>query len=239
MDLKTEAIVLNTVKYAENSIILNTYTEQKGKLVFFINSLKNKKSSLRPALIQPFSILNLDISYNPKKEIHHIKDAKIAHHFSSIPFDPIKTSISIFLAEILFKSLKEEEQTSDLYQFIKQSIVFFDEKTENAANFHLLFLLKLSYFLGFSPNVEPKTKYFDLLNGTSCSQMPLHKHFLNEKETDFLKELLQLNYETMHMLKLSRREKIEMINHFINYYRFHLADFGKINSLQVLQTLFD
>jgi DNA repair protein RecO (recombination protein O) len=241
MFLKTNAIILNSIKYSENSVILHVYTQEYGRATYIVNGVKSKKSVIRPALFMPLSILELEVEHNPKKEIQRIKESKIVYPFSSIPFDPIKNSISFLLSEVLSKCLKETEKNPSLFEFVAQSIIFLDNNDKGIANFHLIFLIKLSNFLGFYPNMdnENESTYFDLLNGTFFAEKPLHSNYLAVSESNILKELLLKNFDDMYLLSYSRKQKNEMLEQLIKYYRLHLTEFGQIKSIEILQVLFD
>ncbi len=240
MHTTTQAIILHTVKYSDNSIILHAYTELFGRTSYMINGIKSKKCAIKPALLLPLSIVELEVEHHPKKEIHRIKESKITYSFCSIPFNPIKNSISFFVSEVLFRCLKETEKNDPLFHFLSQSILILDNQDKGIANFHLIFLIRLSSFLGFYPNMDnpASNTYFDLLNGYFLSCKPLHNQFLPIPESDILKELLHNSFETMHTLSYSKEQRNNILGQLIGYYRLHLTEFGQIKSLDVLQTLF-
>ncbi len=241
MHTTTQAIVLHTIKYSDNSIILHAYTEEFGRTSYMVNGIKSKKCVIKPALLLPLSIVELEVEHHPKKEIHRIKESKIIYSFRSIPFNPVKNSMSFFISEILFRCLKETGKNDPLYHFLLQSIILLDSTDNGIANFHLSFLIQLSSFLGFYPNMDNRASntYFDLLNGYFLSEKPLHTHFLSIPESNILKELLQNDFKTIHTLSYSKKQRNGILEQLIGYYRLHLTEFGQIKSLEVLQTLFN
>lgn len=240
MFLKTRAIILHHIKYSDSSIILHAYTEERGRMAFVVNGIKSKKCVVKSGLLAPLSIVELEISYNPNKEIHRIKECKNTHFFSSIPFCPIKNSIAFLISEVLFRCLKETDKNEPLFNFLLQSIVSLDVLDKGIANFHLIFLVKLSSFLGFQPNMdnEKNNTYFDMINGCFLSSKPLHLNYLSINDSDILKELITNDFETMYSLSLSQQQRNDMLENLINYYSLHLTEFGHIKSISVLQSLF-
>ena len=236
MFCNTRAIILHHIKYSDNSIILHAYTEQRGRMAFVVNGIKGKKCVVKSGLLTPLSVVELEISYNPNKELHRIKECKNAHFYSSIPFCPIKNSIAFLISEVLFRCLKETDKNEPLFDFLLQSIVSLDAQDKSIANFHLIFLVKLSSFLGFQPNMdnEKNNTYFDMLNGCFLSSKPLHINYLSIDDSDILKAFIANNFE----LPLSQQQRNNMLENLINYYSLHLAEFGHIKSINVLQTLF-
>ena len=80
--------------------------------------------------------------------------------------------------------------------------------------------------------------YFDLLAGTYCDRQPSHAHFLRNEEARVLPVLFRMNYPTMHLFRLSRRERQRILHVLNEYYRLHVPGFPELKSLEILQELF-
>jgi DNA repair protein RecO (recombination protein O) len=127
-----------------------------------------------------------------------------------------------------------------LFLFLSQSIEVLDCTHEVPANFHLIFMLKLTRFLGFEPHLNNETgKYFDLINGEFMSAKPLHAHYVTDARAVNLCWLDAIDYFNMKELTLSRMQRGEVLNTLIEYYRLHIPGFHGLNSLAVLQSIFD
>jgi DNA repair protein RecO (recombination protein O) len=186
-----------------------------------------KKSSWKPVFFQPLSIVELEVSHDMRKNIQQMKNVRMLVPYKSLTIDPVKRSIALFIAE-------------SLYLFLRQSLEFLDHSEQSTANFHLVFLLKLSRYLGFEPNTDRhSTLFFDLVNGVFLSSPPAHHHYLIADEAEKMAQLLRTDYEHMTEIKLSRQQREKLLEDIISYYRFHLPDFHEIHSLEVLKTLFD
>src|SRR5690349_15199853 len=151
MLVKTRGIVLNYLKYRETSIIARVYTETLGLQTYIINSIRKKGPGSRIALFQPLTLLEMVVYTSGSGGITRISEYKCAHPFTTLLYDIRKSSIALFLSEIISASVKEEEENPGLFAFLYQSIVALDTKTENFENFHLGFLLQFAHFLGFGP----------------------------------------------------------------------------------------
>jgi DNA repair protein RecO (recombination protein O) len=240
MQLKTEGIILNSVKYSDSATIITVYTRQFGRISYLIYGINKKKSSCRAALLQPLSLVEMNVSHVPGKELHSIKELQICHPYSGIPFNPVKNSVVLFLSEFLFRVLRQTEQDENLYLFLENSLLQFDHLEVGFANFHLVFLIKLSRYLGFEPNFEDdKSMYFDLINGVFQKEKPLHTHYLFSEATQNFRSLLSSDYITMQNLKFSRQERFKLLESIVEYYRLHIPDFQGLHSLSILQSLFD
>jgi len=237
---KTKGIVLHNTKYSDSSHIVTMYTQLYGRTSFMVRGINTKRTSAKAAFFQPLSLVDMDIHYNPAKEIHTIKDIRIEQPLNGIPTDPVKNAIALFLSELLFRSIKLSSPDESLYQFIAKSIEILDYTSDMPVNFHLIFMLKLTRYLGFEPhlNIEDGA-YFDLINGEFKSLKPLHAHYTTGALASDLCKLDGVDYFKMNTLLLTRGERNEILKMLVEYYRLHIAGFHGLNSLAVLQSVFD
>lgn len=224
MLLKTKGIVLRFVKYKESSVIATIYTLEKGIISVIANSVRSKKSTGKIALFQPLSLVELIVYFNVSKNISRISEINSYHPLHKLRQDPIKASISIFINEILNKCLKEEEENPPFYDFIQNSIIHLNEQTNEIANFHLIFLIKLSLFLGIKPHST-----VDFVQQISNSSF-----YTNQENLAKLDYLLIANYETS--LNLTQTVRQTILIDLIEYYQNHI-DIGRINSIDVLHEI--
>lgn len=239
MQQKTTGIILHSLKHTDSTSILTVYTRGFGRVSYLVRGINKKKSVCRAALLQPLSIVEMDVTHMPGREIQHIKEMRIEHPFNGIPFDPVKNSLALFLSEVLFRTLRQTEPDESLFLFLENSILQLDCCQTGISNFHLVFLLKMTRYLGFEPNREEKGQYFDLMNGVFQQERPLHVHFLLPEVSTNIDWLLETDYSNMHKLVLTRANRSNLLKSMIEYYRLHIPGFQGLNSLAVLQSLFD
>jgi DNA repair protein RecO (recombination protein O) len=241
MLIKTKAFVLHYVKYGDASLIVDLFTQSHGRLTFMARVPQSPKGRLKRQLFQPLNVLDVDFDYRQNVSMQKFRDVRIAVPFVSIPFDGYKLSISFFVAEFLFHSLREEQQNNPLFEYVVSSIAWLDSCTRQFSNFHLVFLMRLSRFLGFFPNLDDNADYcyFDLREGCFCKTSPLHPDFLQPDEAGRIKLLMRMNYETMHLYTMTRQERERCIEVMISYYKLHIPDFREMKSLDVLREMFD
>ena len=183
------------------------------------------------------TLIELEVSNSQKASLQRISEISIQHPYTEIPYNIIKSSIALFLNEVLFRSLKEEHPDEDLFSFIKNSMLILDLKTESCSNFHVSFLVQISKFFGFFPqgNFSEKTSYFDLCNGSFCQGMPSHNNYLNPAISKILQELMNSNFEAIHEVKIDGKERKILLNSLVFFFQFHIPSFGEIKSLAVLE----
>lgn len=240
MLIKTRAVVLHTLKYGESQIIADMLTESHGRLTFIQRISKTNRTKVKKQLLQPLTILNMEFDFRPNARILHIKDASLAWAFASIPFDEYKLSISLFLAEFILYTTREEQQNEALFQYIENSVIWLDTCRRSCSNFHLVFMLRLSKFIGFLPNTDNKEEgnFFDLRNGCFTAEAPIHQDFLQPGEACKIKTLMRMNYDTMHLFAFSRNERNRCAELILKYYRLHIPGFPEPKSLAVLHDVF-
>ena len=239
---KLTSIVLHSLKYNDTSNIVDVYTEQSGRMSFLVKIPRSRKSGVRSVLFQPLALVELEADVRPTSNLHRIREAKLLYPFHSLPYHPYKSSIAMFLAEFLYRALKEEASNEPLFAYLMHSIRWLDECEDRPfSNFHLVFLMRLSRFLGLYPNVEDYTEgcYFDMLNASFTPLLPKGGAFLKPDETSRIRLLLRMNYETMHLFAMSRTERNRCLMVINDYYRLHLPDFPILKSIDVLKELFD
>ncbi len=240
MDTKTSAIVLRAVKYGESQMIVDLLTRRWGRVSFICHLPKTSRGKVKKQLFQPLTILDLAFDYRPHATLQRFRDVALAKPFTSVPFDPAKLSISLFLAEFLCYATRDEQQNEPLYDYVEDSLLWLDNTTGGYANFHLAFMMRLSRFVGFFPNLAESGQqlWFDLRNSIFTTTRPLHPDFLEPVEASRIALLMRMNYKNMHLFRMSREERNRCVDIIICYYRLHVPGFPEMKSLPILQTLF-
>lgn len=241
MLIKIKAIVLHCLAYNDTTNIVHLYTEDFGRMSYLARNTHGKRSNIKSAFFQPLSLIEIEADHKGSRELQRIKEIRCLYTFSGIPFNPAKNAVSLFLAEVLYRSLRESERDPVLFDYLFRSIQFLDTCEKGLANFHLVFLIKLTRYLGFSPNMEGQHPlwYFDLQNGVFVSSQPLHNAWLNPEQAKNFTRLMRINFENMHAFKFERHQRVEILRQILNYYRIHLIEFQTIKSLAVLEEIFD
>lgn len=242
MQEKDLGLVLHTLKYGESSLIIEMYTQKKGRISFIATIPKSKKASVKTTLFQPLALIEFECNAKSRGNLHRFKEVKSVRPFISIPYDPFKSVIALFLSEFLYRSVREEGENVPLFSYLMHSIEWLDNCNVGFANFHLVFLMRLSRFLGLYPNLDDYNSgnIFDLLNATFIEPTLLqHQHYLNSEESQQFYQLMRMNYDTMHLFKLNRQQRIRCLELINEYYQLHLPDFPTLKSLEVLKGIFD
>jgi DNA repair protein RecO (recombination protein O) len=236
MQIKTKAIVISSLRYQERSLIVKCFTLSDGLKSYFVpNAFSAKKSSQKIAYFQPLTILEIEANHKNKGTLEHFKEIKLATAYHSISTDIIKSTIAIFVSEILHHSIHEEEKNEDLFIFLEAALLWLDTHDETA-NFHLILLIEITKFLGFYPDVSNiEGNYFDTLEGSFTPFLGIN--CLTEHETFLFKKLIGLKFDGNQKV-FNAVERQILLKILLNYYQSHLHGFKKPKSLEVLREVF-
>jgi DNA repair protein RecO (recombination protein O) len=245
MLITTQAIVLHTIKYGDQKLITDLYTRRQGRLSFAVNIPKTTQGKLKKQYFQPLTMLTIEADLRQQAPLQKLRDVALLAPFSSLLTNPSKLSISIFISEFLYHALRSEQQDEPMFDYIAASLQWLDGCTTSYANFHLVFLMHLSRFLGFYPNLDQPIGehatplYFDLRAASFCQHPPVHRDFLPPEEAGMLRLMMRMDYPTMHLFQLNRQQRNRCIEVALQFYRLHLPDFPDLRSLDVLRELWN
>jgi len=150
MLITLQAIVLSKIKYRDHDLIVKCYTKSHGVVSYLVKGSLSKKRKLKPSYFQQLSILELETNHKSTRGLQYIKEVKTFVPFETLHTNILKSTLVLFLSEVLASVLKEESSNKSLFTFITTALQILD-KEEKYANFHSLFLLELTKFLGFYP----------------------------------------------------------------------------------------
>ena len=238
MLISTESISLNYVKYSETSIIVKCFTKSDGLKSYLIKGVRSsKKKSINIGLFQPLTILEVDASHKNNGNLESIRSAKIISSYKTIHLDIFKNSIVLFLSEVLSKTIKEEEKNIELFEFVKNSMLWLDSSNK-FSNFHVQFLVKLLYFLGISPEInESHGNGFNMIEGVFCAY-DQSEFSIKGELVGYFKSFLGTEFDDNVTEVNTLKKRKELIEFLIKYMQIHLSDFKRPKSLNILYELF-
>jgi DNA repair protein RecO (recombination protein O) len=232
MLIKTRAIVLHQVKYGESSLILTLYTERHGRLSCMVSGVRSKKSRFPMTFFQPLTLIEAELYYKPNRELHRLKEMACPVHYVSIPFVIAKSTVSLFLAEILYHTLHEAEGNSRMFDFLYYAFQLLDTRDEGIADFHVWFLLHYARFLGFSLDTAASREEID-----RSHELRVFRN-LPDEAVFALAQLLNTSMADPGDIRMGHENRMLLLDRIMKYYEEHLGGMGKIRSLQVLKEIF-
>jgi len=237
---KVQSIVLHQIRYGETSLIVNIYTNLDGRQAIMVKGVRGAKKNKKAGLFHPLAILDTEMYYKISREIQQVKEVKPLIPLHGITSNPVKNAVALFLAEVLYRSLRESEANPELYSYLSHSIQYFDLLDSGSHTFHLYFLIHLTRFLGFFPtrNHTEDSDWFDLRSGSFCSFSPNHDTCLAPEQANVFSKLMELKREDLSEISIPRNLRNLLIEKILDYYHFHLEGLGEIRSFSILKTVF-
>jgi len=236
---KVRGVVLKTTNYSESSVIVQVLTDTFGMQSYLINGVKKPKAKVKLNMLQSLHLLDMVVYHKANTNIQRVSEVRQTPVFKSIPYDIVKSSIVIFLNEVLYKSIRQQSADESLFDYIFNSIAWFDESEAANPNFHLSFLLKLTRFLGFSPNEQRRGDqiYFDLQEGAFVSRVPIHANYLQFEDANGFILLFNTPLEKISEIKMSNAQRRFLLDKILVFYTLHTASFGEVQSHKILEAL--
>ena len=237
MLVKSEAFVLQNIKYGDKKAVIKAFTKQHGLLTFSAIVSKSPQSKIKPAGVLPLTVTELTFTLKQNRDIQQLTESTIIYVYDDIPRNYLKLAIAQFINEILVKCIKEHVGNEELYTFVVNTYKWLNEIKEGYSNLHLYFLLELSKHLGFEPhnNFSETNKYFDTREGKFT---PVELGFplgLNNVQSTLFFSSLNGNLINK---PFSRAERNELIECYLAFYKMHVAGFNDLKSPAVLKELF-
>nr|WP_221433431.1 DNA repair protein RecO [Flavobacterium nitrogenifigens] len=234
--VKTKAIVISSLKFQEKSLIVKCFTLSNGLKSYFVrDAFSSRKASQKIAYFQPFSILEIEAVHKNKGTLENFKEIKSAVPFQSIHTDIVKSTMVMFLSEMLHYSIQEEEKNEHLFLFLETALTWLDHHDE-ISNFHLILLLEITKYLGFYPDLSDiDLPFFEINEGIFTAFH--NSNALSEHETNLLKKLIDLKFDNSQKVFHVIERQI-LLKVLIDYYSAHLEGFKKPKSLDILKEIF-
>lgn len=234
---KTRGIVFKVTDYSESSVVVQIFTEKFGLQSYLINGVKKPKAKIRLSSLQPLHLLEMIVYHKTNGNIQRVSELRHLPVFQSIPYDIAKSSITMFLNEVLYKSLRQHEPDEVLFEFLFHAIEILDSLNAGLANFHLYFLLRLTRFLGFYPDRTSASPaaWFDLKDGNYSKAQPPHALIVEPPLTALWTSILNSNFDNLQSLHISGADRKALLEKILTYYQLHVEGFGQVKSMGVLE----
>lgn len=238
---KARGIVLNTIKYGESSMVAHLLTDVAGRKSFMVQGIGKggRGKGGKSALFQPMFLVDIMALESSHTQIDRVKEVALARPLQSIPFDVRKSTVALFMAELLYKIVREVEPDSPLFEYVYNSVVALDEMEEGVFNFHLWFMVGLSRFLGFFPADEySEGAVFDIENGSFTAIPPRSGLFFNTDNSRLLATLMDISPVELGNIRLSRVQRKDFIESLLAHFGYHLDTIPNLQSLRILSEVF-
>ena len=237
---KARGVVLSTVKYGDSGMVVQMLTDRYGRQSYMVQAVRSSRGrGSKMALFQPLFVLEFEGLESSHSDLHKMREVQNEIVFKSVPYDIRKSTMALFMAEVLYRLVGESEANEPLFDFVYNSVRALDEIDEGVANFHLWFLANLSRYLGYFPgNEHQKGAWFDMREGLYTRTLPLHDHVMNVEEAELLRDLTECDLECLGEIPLNREQRVAMLSRLVEYYSSHLEAIRSVRSIEILHEVF-
>lgn len=236
MLISTHGIILHSSDYRESSLIVKIYTEACGVQSFIVNGVRSSKTRTGKGIFQPLNLLEMVFYKKPAGGLQRIKEITNKPAYTSIPFNTAKSATALFLAEVLYRSLHEEEENKKLFSFISGALQHYDSAAVAIPHFHLVFMMQLSRHLGFFPHGKfTEQAIFDMKEGIFTSSAPVHPYTLDHSASKLFFSLMNTGIESMSETAFTSSERKTLLGAMVTYYELHHTHGNTIRAHKVLE----
>ncbi len=238
---KGRGIVLHTLKYGDSSMIVYLLTDVGGRRSYMVQGVRSRTGrGSKQALFQPvFPVEFEGLEPAQAQQMHRFKEVRSGFLLQGIPFDVRKSTMAIFMAEVIYRLVRESERNEPLFEFVWNSVEALDRMQEGVANFHLWFLAHLSRLLGFCPgNDYTEGAWFDIKEGLYTPVAPPHTLVLAQEEARTLDRLLRCPLLGLSEVGLNRTQRVAFLNAMLTYFGYHLDSINAVQSVRILREVF-
>jgi len=237
---KGRGVVLHTLKYGDSSMVVHLLTDVGGRRSFLAQGVRSTRGrGSKMALLQPLFALEFEGLESPRMELHRFRELRSGIVLRQLPFDVRKSTMALFMAEVLYRLVRESEPNDGLFDFVWHSVGALDSLEEGVANFHLWFLANLSRFLGFAPgNGYVAGDRFDIREGLYTPTIPAHGSFLSQFDARMLSELIGCDVRFLGEIGLNRSQRVAFLESLLAYYAYHLDAIRAVESVRILREVF-
>ncbi len=239
---KARGIVLHTIKYGDSGLVAWILTDVGGRLSYMVQGVRSSRGhGNRAALLQPMFLVEFEGMESRRAEMHRFRELRSAVTLGSLPFDIRKSTVALFMAETLYRLVREVEANSPLFDFVWNAVCELDGLSSAAgvANFHLWFMAGLSRHLGFSPGNEWAAGWwFDIREGLFTPIEPRHGAIFSRENAAVLGHLMTASACEAAELPLNRTRRVEFLNAMLAYFGYHLDAVRDIRSVDILREVF-
>jgi DNA repair protein RecO (recombination protein O) len=236
MLLSTKGIVLHCMDYSETSIIARVYTEQLGLQSYIAKGVRKKGARIKRNLFSPLSLIRLVANHKEGEGLRVLRDAACEFQLNGIATDMTKAAVSIYISELLSRSITAQMADTSLFGYIEDAILNLDRATGSVAGFPLAFTIGLTQFLGFDPhnNFSASETYFDMVEGNFSSGPPDHAYYFCSPLSNSFAEVLDTLNTGVEHVQIGYSTRTELLSKMLLYFRIHIPAFGELKSVKVL-----
>lgn len=242
MLVPVKCIALRTIRLNDSKNLLSAWVESHGRLTFAITAGKSREAARRRALTTPLATFEAIADIRPGRAINTLRDISPMPGSLALASTPLQNAVAAFVAEALDNILRNSPPDNALSAYIFSAAhTFAKAHGRTLANFNISFLYHLTHMCGVGPDISLYHKgcIFDIPQATFSSSLPLHNNFIRPDKAHFVTILHRIPLDRCGLIKIDRQQRREIFDHILSFYSYHLIAIDNLESLKILQQLFE
>ncbi|HEX9614682.1 MAG TPA: DNA repair protein RecO [Bacteroidota bacterium] len=150
MIVKTDAVVLKSMRYRDTSKIVTFYTRKFGKLAAIAKGSRGMSNKFGASL-EPMTEVSLVLYKKEQRELQLVSQCDIVRPFKRIHTEIEKMGAAMSVIELLNQITHSEEENPGLYALVAEMLESLEPAAKNFHNFVYAFELRLASLSGFTP----------------------------------------------------------------------------------------
>ena len=222
-------------------MVVYLLTDTGGRRSYMVQGVRSRNGrGSKLALFQPMFPVEFEGLESSRQQMHRFKEVQGGFVLQSLPFDVRKSTMALFMAEVLYRLVREyDEPNQALFDFVWNCVGALDSMDEGVANFHLWFLANLSRLLGFRPgNDYTPGAWFDIREGLYSVVRPAHPGVMTQECASLLDRMLSCDVRRLGDVGLNRDRRSEFLNAMLAYFGYHLDAISTVQSVRILKEVF-
>lgn len=233
-----QGIIIRTIPYKDHIQIVKVFTEHHGLMSFSVR-LSKSKTGIQRHVCHVMNLVEIEANIKEESDLQTARNMRLAAPLATIPFDPSKSAMMLYLGELLSKTLPDQYHNKPLFKFLFDAVLLLDDSM-HIQNFHLWATMEVIRHYGFypTPPSDPHFKVFDVLENEFRRDRPLHPFSLEADETILLATLLDKDWSEAQFIAANGSTRKNLLNGLLQMVNLQLELKVSYKSLDVLHQVF-
>ncbi len=243
---KSACIILRSIRWQESSKIVTVYAREWGKTGIIAKGALRPKSPFAGKL-ESLNLTEAIISFKESRQLQILTDLQVWHPFNQLRMQPDHLPYALAILELLDGTLEEHQPDAVFFDFCAAMLQSL-ERAKRPEVVFWYFILKLTSFLGFRPQLQMCTSCqaetssgpvtFNLSSGAifcaACSSNSAGGVRLSDTEWEFLKRLQTFPHRQIGQFPQQFQSSHRYTTLLLDYLNLHRETRLQLRSLELL-----
>jgi len=231
MKVVEQGILIHKASYSETSLLVTILCKTQGLVTFLFQGGKKKHGNV----LFTFALIEFTYYRRNDSTLGKISEVNLTSVGKSIPFDPVKSSIVFFMAELVQQVIHAGNAENQLYQLLKEEIEWLDASDE-LTNYPLWFLAIFCRECGLAPSIEcVNPSVLDLAGGKLSTIRPNHVQYIDATWIHWFENMLQEDKIGFLSLTIPKQDRLLCFDAWMKYYAVHIQSMRPFKSIEIIR----